>query len=215
MGFIKSLLFGLIAGLGILALFNSINHPTPLLSPLTKPGVSPVARKTASDLKHGKKFDPQNRFIVMDHARTLIKELGPKFGIKEYPKTENYQIKTGKFSAQIFAKQDFQGVPVNPGGSLTLDLGPNGEVISFNSSFYQDLEATNHPDGNEKVIQEKVLEFAKASFEPSKLEGGSLSFRVEGQKKGRFIREYSYAGQKIIVDAHDGNPIRIKDSRVQ
>jgi hypothetical protein len=223
MGFVKSILFGLVASFGILAVMSSFHRPTPLISSKPKvPSGTPLDRRIANkpkleksaDKSKTKKFSPNDRFQVMDYARTLIKELGPKFGIYELPKTDEFQIRTGEFSAQVVAKQTFRGVPVFPGGTLTLDLGPSGEVIEFNSSYYQDLEATNSPDKNEKEIQKQVLEFSKATFGPSKLEGGSLLFRVEGDKKGRFVREYSYAGQKIIVDAQDGSPIRVKDSRI-
>jgi hypothetical protein len=88
-------------------------------------------------------FRPLDAAAVSARAREVFEASRGILGISEGTEFTFVPPTTGESSAQSIAQQSKNGVPIVPGGLVTILLGPNGEVRGLDSSIYPKTEIAN------------------------------------------------------------------------
>lgn len=99
-----------------------------LVSIVSKPGTMLAAHDD---------FDPLVEDSVWFRAQSLLEELAPLAEIA-LP-LDRREARLSKLSAQAFFKQTVEGAPVEPHGSVVIDLGSKGELVGFHSSVIPNM----------------------------------------------------------------------------
>lgn len=88
-------------------------------------------------------FRPSNPSEVSRRAREVFADARRVLGISDDSEFIARPPTTGESSAQAIFQQSEGGIPISPGGLVTVLLGPDGEVRAVDSSIYPKVEVAN------------------------------------------------------------------------
>jgi hypothetical protein len=88
-------------------------------------------------------FRPSDPAQVAVRAREVFENARRLLGIPDDAEFIQHQPATGESSSQVSFQQSDKGVPISPGGLVTILLGPDGEVRAIDSSIYPKTEVAN------------------------------------------------------------------------
>jgi len=170
--------------------------------------------------KAGADFDSADPRKVVARAREILAASRELLGLSaEFP-LDGPKAIPGPASAQAVFRETVDGVPIAPQGAITMDLGPQGELLGVDSSYLSPVQITNSVRLTEAQARDKALAAIHDSVESGmKVEGGSRLVWVtdpapEGRAAvARHAYEYSVKGRQVLVDAGDGSIITTRDRR--
>ncbi len=170
--------------------------------------------------KAGADFDSTDPRQVSARAREILAASRDLLGVTAEPSLAGPKAIPGPASAQAVFRQTVDGVPLAPQGAITMDFGPQGELLGMDSSYLPSVQVTNSVRLNESQAREKAVSAIHDAVESGmKTEGGSrLVWVTEPAPEGRaavarHAYEYSVQGRQVLVDAGDGSIIATRDRR--
>jgi len=155
-----------------------------------------------------KDFRSDQASMVLDRAKKILDSASSMLGLESEFPLGTPQAQLNNVSAQVHFKQSYQGIPLAPLGSVTLQFGPKGELLSLDSSYVPRVKIRNQIKLTQDQAEHKVL--------GSAVEGGRVVIWVTnplGEPEGRFAYEYWQQGRQVIVDATDGKILFRRDRR--
>lgn len=88
-------------------------------------------------------FRASDAAAVSARAREVFANVRKMLGVSEDAEFILHPPTTGESSAQVVAQQSEDGVPISPGGLVTMLFGSDGEVRAVDSSIYPKIEIAN------------------------------------------------------------------------
>jgi hypothetical protein len=116
-------------------------------------------------------------------------------------------------SAQVFFKETHQGLPLEPNGQVTVNLGPEGQLVALHANYAADVQIKNQRTLNEEEAQKKIPTQMAAS---PLSEGGRAivwTSKTASGEEGRHAYEFYASGKQVIIDAQTGVVLSQRDSR--
>lgn len=110
-----------------------------------------------ADTQKVDRFRPSSATETAARAREVFANARRLLGISDDAEFIQHPPTTGESTAQIILQQSENGVPISPGGTVTILLGPDGEVRSIESSIYPKVEVANEaslerPDAAREIL---------------------------------------------------------------
>lgn len=167
-----------------------------------------------SGQRAGKGFDPTDTGRVLSRAREVVAGARDLIGVQAGAPLGNPQARTGEVSAQVSFRQSSDGVPVAPQGTVTVDLGPQGELLGLSSSYVRGLSVVNDRVLDAETCRSKAIAAIVDQGSSIRPSGGSPVVWVPfGSSRGRHAYEYFVQGRQVIVDASSGEVLYRRDQR--
>ncbi len=156
-------------------------------------------------------FKPSSSDQVAKRSRELMKELLPALGLAVGTRLGEPRVQPGEVSAQVYFQQTQEGVPIAPFGSVTLLLGPAGEILRVDNSSLSEL----HVEGDAKLsISEARLAAGAAASRI--VEGGEqVVWATSSTGAARPAYQFESQGRQIVIDASSGKVILNRDRRMR
>jgi len=195
--------------------------PSPALSPVVrssapaKPATLPVAQSLVSRFVAKSGFDPKDPRESVSRANEILAAARAELGIKPDLPLEAPLARGGEASAQVFYREHVGGLPLAPNGSVTVDLGPKGELLSISSDYHPNVTLS----GTLKLDADTARGIALGGGS-EQVEGGRLVAWVVGRLsrpgeplQARRAYEFSVQGKQVVVDAENGAFLFSRDRR--
>lgn len=164
-------------------------------------------------------FDPSDAAQVRARAEELLKMLSSGLGVRPDSPLRESSLRAGRHSAQIFYEQTLEGAPVRPDGQVSLDIGPEGELLGLDSSYRKPPALI--ADSGSRVLDEAQARQAVESELSTPLSGRLGAGRFEPvvwvTPAGSGVRAF-YAqtrGFEVVVDASSGKVLHRRDRRME
>lgn len=129
---------------------------------------------------------------VFENARRLL-------GIPDEAEFIAHPPTTGESTAQVVIQQSDKGIPITPGGLVTILLGPDGEVRAIDSSIYPKTEVVNTASLVRPETARQILFVTQSS--PTAVLHHAYETRERGIQK--------------VIDAQTGVVLLEKDRRIR
>lgn len=88
-------------------------------------------------------FNPSREEVLVLRARQIFQDARALLGVSDSMQFLSPVSAPGESSGQVIFQQSLNGVPVYPGGLVTLLVGSEGELRSLDSSIHADPEVAN------------------------------------------------------------------------
>ena len=88
-------------------------------------------------------FRTSDAAAVSARAREVFANARKLLGVPDDAEFILHPPTTGESSAQVVAQQSLSGIPISPGGLVTMLIGPDGEIRAIDSSVYPKTEIAN------------------------------------------------------------------------
>jgi len=163
-------------------------------------------------------FSPEDSAQSIARAREVIDAARELIGLEPSLPLGDPTVRTGAVSTQIYFPETLGGVPLEPAGSVIVDLGSQGEILNMTSNYVSGVQVVNHRD--------LAVDQAKAKAEAVVPEPGSALSTLGGNAivwvthtgpgdspVGYQAYEFNVAGRQVIVDAGSGAVLFKKDRR--
>ncbi len=157
-------------------------------------------------------YSSKNREDVLRKANEIIDALTGLLGIQKSSPLLVADLQLGEVSSQVYFRQQLDGVPLYPMGSVSVDLGSRGELLGLSSSYVKPFLPSNERSLNEQ-------EAVRRSGLSLPLNQGQaviwISSLPTGNSLGRSYYAYQYqtAGRQTVIDASNGEVIYNRDRR--
>lgn len=119
-------------------------------------------------------------------------------------------IQPGRVSAQVFFQQIVDGVPLTPVGTVSITLGPEGELIRLDNAAVPNIPVVNE----RRLTVDQAKTAASDVFSGAAVEGGAAVAWSPTGTEARHAYEFYAKGRQIIVDAQTGQVISNRDRRI-
>ncbi|OFZ85519.1 MAG: hypothetical protein A2603_16965 [Bdellovibrionales bacterium RIFOXYD1_FULL_55_31] len=160
-------------------------------------------------------FESQDSEQVLARARELLAALELLVGVEAELPLEGPVVRVGDISAHIFFQETWRGIPIEPLGKVSIDLGSNGELRGFDSTYVRGLRIKNQVGFSMEEGRIKALSWFYRS-QPEKqgvqVAGGKQIIWVSGQN-GWHAYEYFVRGYQIVIDAMTGELLYGRSAR--
>ena len=123
--------------------------------------------------------------------------------------------------AEVSFQEQIQGIPIEPFGTITVSLGPEGELKSLYSTYVADINVPNIDTA--KLSQDTGRARAIASVTDASPQSRASAGTVviwatppsspNGTPQGRAAYSYYVEGRQVVVDASSGEVIFRRDKR--
>jgi hypothetical protein len=166
-------------------------------------------------------FKPTDEAAALSRAREVLAgahellELDPRLPLADTV------TRTGPVSAQVYFRETWQGVPIEPSGGVLVDLGPQGELLGIDADYEHGLKVTGARRlgvGEARAAAESALTDAIGGQGP--LAGGRAVVWVTHARRepgtpatGRPAYVYDAGGREVVVDAETGQVLESRDRR--
>lgn len=144
-------------------------------------------------------FRPSNSNEVSARALEVFESVRRILGIPDHAEFIAHPPTTGDSTAQIVIQQTENGIPIAPGGLVTILLGPEGEVRAIDSSIYPKTEVVNTATLPRPEAARQILFVTQSS--PTAVLHHAYETRDRGIQK--------------VVDAQTGTVLLEKDRRIR
>ncbi len=144
-------------------------------------------------------FHPSDADQVSARAREIFENARRMLGIPDDAEFMMRTPTTGESTSQVVVQQSDKGIPIYPGGSVTLLIGPEGEVRAIDSSIYPKTEVVNQATLVRPEMAREIL-FVTQSAPVAVL---------------RHAYETRDRGIQKVVDAQTGAVLLEKDRRIR
>jgi hypothetical protein len=167
-------------------------------------------------------YDSNNPEYVSSRASEILEDLRAVFPLHQKLPLKSLTVQTGPGNAQVYYQQNYENIPIEPYGKVTLMLGPQGEFLALHSDYLPSLELRNQRSLTDQQAKVLLMKYGKDEKNPrDELELGSLrqiiwitSLAGNGKAaQGLFAYEGSVQGRQIIVDSQSGELLLRKDRK--
>lgn len=163
-------------------------------------------------------FDSQSPQHLVSRAREILEAARELLGAGNELELEVTQVRPSASVAQVFLRQMHEGVPVHPFGSLTVQLGSDGQLLGLYSESVPDVDPVNSVKLSSAEAQDRA---AKAVGSTARGEGGQHVLWVEQgllppggtEVPAKHAYQFSFRGKEVVVDAQTGETLSIRDRR--
>lgn len=143
-------------------------------------------------------FRPSHSGDLIARAREILHDAWSLLGLSGETEFDEGTATPGEFTGQVVFQQTRGGVPIYPGGLVTVLMGPNGELRTLDSSVYPSVEVLNSPSLPPPEASRSVLYVTEA--EPKAI----LRYGYETMAKGI----------QTVTDAQTGTVLFTRDRRI-
>ena len=159
-------------------------------------------------------FHPTDSRQVISRAREILEAARDLMQFDPALPLSDPQVNTSSVSAQIRFNETLDGIPLAPAGGVTVDLGPNGEILGIDSAYITGVRVSNRQSMSPDEARASIV--ASSDHEaPSRIIGGSKVIWTrpslgnhgssrQGQPGARVAYDFTVDGQEVIVDASSG-----------
>lgn len=184
----------------------------------TKEGILSAVRGAREGSRPTANFRPEDPQAAIERAREVLRALEGALGLQAHSPLEDPAARNNANSAQVYFQQKIEGRPLAPYGSVTVDLGPNGELLGLDSAYVRDVRTA----GTHQLTVEQARVRARSAAAGqvgagSRVDGGhSLYWLASPGGQSRLARpayEFDAGGVQVIVDAEDGRILSKRDQR--
>ncbi|MFZ9595413.1 MAG: hypothetical protein ACO3A2_04980 [Bdellovibrionia bacterium] len=163
-------------------------------------------------------FDPSDPKEVIQRSQEIQNALASLMGVDpEFPLMAS-EPHCGPMSAQVSFRQTYRGIPFYPDGSVRVDLGKHGEILSVESDYVLRPRILGEPQIQESVAwtsawrashaQESVTNATR--MEP---QGVSQVISMINATEGHIAYRIFIEGREMMVDGISGEVLWSKDLR--
>jgi hypothetical protein len=135
---------------------------------------------------------------VSSRAREVFEDVRHLLGVPDTSEVIMHSPTIGEFTSQVVFQQSENGIPLSPGGLVTILLGPDGQIVSVDSSAYPKTEVANRASLVRPEAAREIL-FVTQSAPVAVL---------------RHAYETRDRGIQKVVDAQTGAVLLEKDRRI-
>ncbi len=153
------------------------------------------------------KFDPGQKIMgyrsldavqVSSRAREVFENTRHLLGVPDSSEVIMHPPTVGEFTSQVVFQQSENGVPLSPGGLVTILLGPDGQIITVDSSVYPKTEVANDASLERPATAREILFVTQSA--PVAILRHAYETRDRGIQK--------------VIDAQTGAVLLEKDRRI-
>ncbi len=180
-----------------------------------------IRGRVSEGKRAGADFDPENPAKAIARAREILVGAKELLGLAPGLSLAKPLAKTSATSAQVFFTETQGGVPLAPYGTVSVNLGSEGELVEMDSTAVSGIKPVNtvamSPDTAKLSAESAVKETAPSAIPTT---GGREvlwvpdPMGVNGVSEGRYAFEYWVQGRQVIVDASSGKVLYKRDRRM-
>lgn len=164
------------------------------------------------DLKGKTGFSTKDPALAKKAASELLQSARDALGITGRSPVGDPLVQTGDITAQVYFRQLYEGLVVLPHGTITVNLGPSGELLQLDSDYLPNVKVTNWASISPDQAKMSIPKYEDGS---GKIMGGSLIVWATPGSEAKKAYEYFSDGRQIIIDAQNGQVITTRDRRMQ
>src|SRR5690606_7595318 len=142
---------------------------------------------------------PSNESDLRSRASEILADAAPLLGVDPDTTFLSPLVEGGDTTGRVTYQQGIDGVPIYPGGTVTVVLGPRGELKAFDSSVYPATKIGNRATLPQPVDSRRVLYVTES--EPVALL--------------RYAYDSLHRGIQKVTDAENGEILLERDRRVR
>lgn len=157
------------------------------------------------------RFNPARADQLLSRSQEIFEDIRPLLGNGQPVEFLRPMATTGKYSGQTFYQQSVEGYPLKPFGNVTIDLGPQGEVIRVSSDVVPGIQVKNEKSLSVEQAEKSALTWLKNEHHlMDPLRGGEPIVWVPRPETDGLSVDAYYAydfyvsGSQLVVDAQDG-----------
>jgi hypothetical protein len=143
-------------------------------------------------------FRPASDSELRARAEEIFADAGGLLGAASSTAFIGPTLQTGDTTGQAFYQQSIDGVPIYPGGNVSMVIGPDGELRAFDSSVFARVQVLNQAILPQPSDSRKVLYVTES--QPTAL----LRYAYETREKG----------MQRINDAQTGELLLERDQKI-
>lgn len=174
----------------------------------------------SGSLQDGQKvkgFDSKSKSSVTERAREVAELIAPYVGVPQ-AEWSNARIVTGPRSAQVYFEQSAGGLPLLPAGVVSMDFGPEGQLIQLATRLFPDVQIL----GEEKIphtLAESIAREGVSEGMPS-IGGRRVLWVPHPDAAGKqtiAYRAYEFfvGPRQVLVNATTGHVISSRDRGIR
>jgi hypothetical protein len=185
---------------------------------LTREGRLESARGApGTGARAGADFTPDDPQKAIARAREVLAAAREAMGVDDELPLGMPIAKASATSAQVFFHETLEGVPLAPVGTVSVDLGPQGELLGLSSDYLPGVRVVNARTHTADELLKSAATAVPGVTSALKPSGGSpiiwVAQNSAGAVEGRHAYEYQVQGHQVIVDASTGEILRKRDHR--
>jgi hypothetical protein len=163
-------------------------------------------------------FRPDDSAQVLERAREVVDSAKDLLGIEPRLPLGEPTVRTGPLSAQVYFPETMNGLPLEPAGSVSVDLGRDGEILGVNSNYSRGVQVANERSLSADQAKSKAEAVVPEPGSSLGTLGGNPVIWVTnsgsgGAPVGRYAYDFNVAGRQVVVDAGNGEVLFRRDRR--
>lgn len=165
-------------------------------------------------------FNSENSESILSRSREILGDLKEVLGVS-LEHLGDVVVRGTSISAHAYYRQNIDSIPLQPYGTVSMDLGPQGELIGFYSTLVPGAHLRNHRTlsvGEVRAIVLSTLNPRPAHFS----EGGAIIWvpapgNLNGGRTSEAYHAYSYLadGVEIIANAENARILARRDRKIR
>lgn len=180
--------------------------------------VAAIRGKPGSGEKAAGDFRPNDSDKALARAREVVDAAADLLAIEPGLPLGEPSVRTGAISAQVYFPETLGGLPLAPAGSVTVDLGPQGEILNLTSDYVRGVQVANVRSLSADQARAKAEAAVPASDASLATIGGNPVVWVTrtgegGAPVGHQAYNFTVAGRQVVVDAGNGDVLFRRDRR--
>ena len=178
--------------------------------------VAEILSPTSTAKKAKSNFNPEDPQQSIQRAKEVLDAARELLGLSEELPLEQPTAEVDPDTIHVHFQETVDGVPLMPRGTITMDLGSQGEVLGIYSQYVRGVKIVNSRQlgtDQAKALASLVLLDQKAGM---RVEGGRAivwAKGVDGEVEGRHAFEFNVQGRQVIIDAQTGKVLYSRDHR--
>jgi hypothetical protein len=174
--------------------------------------------KPGAGRRAGTAFRPEDPRQATARAKEILAAAGPLLGLSAEHPLEEPTVRGTEVSAQVFFRETAAGVPVAPAGTVSIDLGPQGELLGLHSEYVPEVRVRNEVRLGADEARSRAVGAVADQSSGLRAEGGSrvvwiVGNALAGAADGRHAYEFTVQGRQVVVDAATGAVLYQRDRR--
>jgi hypothetical protein len=164
-------------------------------------------------------FRPDNAALALARANEVVAGASELLGLDASFPLGDPVAQTGSATAQVYFRETWQGIPLEPLGSVVVDLGPQGELLNLSTDYVRDVRVTGRSKLSADEAKARVEEAVTPSLGSALPASGARSViwvargSAGGPATGRRAYSFGAGGRQVVVDAENGKILFNRDRR--
>ncbi|MGK5083226.1 hypothetical protein WDW37_07955 [Bdellovibrionota bacterium FG-1] len=163
-------------------------------------------------------FDPKDPKKSIMRANEVIDGARGLLGIQADLPLLAPLAKNSPATTQVAFREGYDGIPLEPPATITVDLGPQGELLGLWSSYTGDVIVINSRTLDLENARSRAQTAVEDTPSASTIKGGREVIWVDPRKsdaapQGHRAYEFYVQGRQVIVDASNGKILSKRDRR--